>query len=328
MIATIRVPSLPLLAGPAEVPHDYAAISNTDYGISGRHDVRKLSRFAVFFFSLTLVFSAVCQAQQQAGSAPTRPSISFEGPSQADLAKQSEADAQKSEAPKARARRSSEPSIGEFGRIGVGVKISTLGIGGEVATAVTHSSNVRMGFNAFSYSRGFAQDGVNYNGSLTLRSVEAHFDWFPFAGSFHISPGVMAYNGNQVKGNATVLAGQAFSLGNGIYTTDPANPMIGTGKIDFARVAPTFLVGWGNLLPRHGRRWSIPVEIGFAYQGQPRATLALAGGVCDVSLTFCRSVASDPTVQANILAEQTKINNNLSLYKFYPVISVGFGYKF
>ena len=29
-----------------------------------------------------------------------------------------------------------------------------------------------------------------------------------------------------------------------------------------------------------------------------------------------------------MLAEQTKINRSLSPFKFYPVISVGFGYKF
>jgi hypothetical protein len=32
--------------------------------------------------------------------------------------------------------------------VGIGVKVSTLGIGGEVAVAISHRSNVRVGFNA------------------------------------------------------------------------------------------------------------------------------------------------------------------------------------
>jgi hypothetical protein len=33
-------------------------------------------------------------------------------------------------------------------------------------------------------------------------------------------------------------------------------------------------------------------------------------------------------VQSNITSEQTKINNSMSFFKVYPIISVGFGYKF
>lgn len=66
----------------------------------------------------------------------------------------------------------------------IGVKFSTLGAGIEVATPVTHRSNVRFGFNAFGYSRGLDKDNVHYNAELAYRSIEAHYDFFPFAGDF------------------------------------------------------------------------------------------------------------------------------------------------
>ena len=86
--------------------------------------------------------------------------------------------------------------------------------------------------------------------------------------------------------------------------------------------------GWGNLVPRNHSHFSAPVELGVAFQGSPKATLNLAGNVCDSPGVNCRSVASDPTVQSNIVAEQTKVNNSLSFFKAYPIISVGFGYSF
>ena len=52
------------------------------------------------------------------------------------------------------------------------------------------------------------------------------------------------------------------------------------------------------------------------------------GNVCEAPGFNCRSVDSDPTVQSQIVAEQAKINNSMSSFKVYPIISVGFGYTF
>jgi hypothetical protein len=59
--------------------------------------------------------------------------------------------------------------------------------------------------------------------------------------------------------------------------------------------------------------------------------LNLAGNVCNAPsgalLRSCMST-SNPSVQSNVVAEQVKINKSLSAFKVYPIISVGFGYKF
>jgi hypothetical protein len=211
---------------------------------------------------------------------------------------------------------------------GAGIKLSLLGIGGEAAIPITNKMDIRGGFNALSYSRNFDKDGVAYSGQLSFRSIEAHYDWFPFGGSFHLSPGMLVYNGNKVTANASVAGGQTFDLNDTTYSSDPANPISGKGKIDFKKVAPTFTIGWGSLVPRNGRHWSIPFEIGAAYQNAPRATLSLTGGACDSSGLNCQDVSSDPTFLSNVQAEQDKLNKDMSSFKFYPLISIGFGYRF
>src|ERR1700730_7234451 len=146
--------------------------------------------------------------------------------------------------------------------IGVGVKVSTLGIGGEVAIAVSHRSNVRFGFNAFSYGHSFDKDGVTYKGNLDLRSAQATYDLFLLKG-FHVSPGVLFYNGNKVSANASVPGGQTFTLSNTNYVSDPADPITGTGKLTVYKAAPMLLLGIGNLVPRSGH-FSVSFEIGAA----------------------------------------------------------------
>src|SRR5205814_1803558 len=89
-------------------------------------------------------------------------------------------------------------------RPGIAFKTSLLGFGGDVAVPMTRRSNVRVGFAAFNYGRGFDKDGVSYSGRLNLRSMQALYDIFPFGGGFHLSPGVMMYSGNQLSGSAIV----------------------------------------------------------------------------------------------------------------------------
>ena len=213
-------------------------------------------------------------------------------------------------------------------RPGIAFKTSLLGFGADVAVSMTRRSNVRVGFSAFNYGRGFDKDGVTYSGRLNLRSAQALYDFFPFGGGFHLSPGVMMYSGNQLTGSAIVPGGQTVSFGGVDYASDPSNPLKGNGKLQFSKAGPMFLLGFGNLARRSERHFGMTFDIGAVYQGVPHTTLNFAGGACDPSGINCRDVSSDPTVQSNILSEQAKINHSASPLRFYPVISVGFGYKF
>lgn len=217
----------------------------------------------------------------------------------------------------------------DSGTFGVGIKLSTYGPGAEAAVRVTHRTNLRAGFNMIEYSRGYSKDGINYNGQLNFRTFEAHYDVFPFAGNFHISPGVLVYGVDPITATAMVPGNQSFTLGGTTYYSDPADPIHGNGKIKFNQASPTVTVGWGNLVSRkEGHHFSFPFEVGVAFQGAPKASLALAGTACDSTFLICRNAATDATIQSNLVSEQNKVNNSMSFFKVYPIISAGIGYKF
>jgi hypothetical protein len=160
-----------------------------------------------------------------------------------------------------------------------------------------------------------------------LQSGEAHLDWFPFGG-FHVSPGLLFYNGNSISGTAAVPGGQQFTLGGTAYESDPATPVTGTGNLSFIKVAPSIMVGIGNLIPRNGRHFSFLFEVGAAYQGSARVALNLTGNVCDTTGTICGPIATNTTAQTNIQAQQQKIQNDVNPFRFFPIISGGFGVNF
>ncbi len=215
------------------------------------------------------------------------------------------------------------------GRVGAGFRMSSLGLGGEVAARVTHSSNIRGGFNFFSYNRGYDNHGIHYAGDLKWASAEAHFDWFPFAHAFHLSPGLIAYNDNHVDASASVAGGNNFTLNGVQYESDPTNPVTGTAKLSFNKVAPTVMIGVGNLVPRNGKHFSVNLEAGVAFSGSPKIALNLNGSVCapGTAPLVCQPT-SNSTVQNNIHGEQTRISNDLSPFKYYPLVSLTFGYRF
>ena len=220
------------------------------------------------------------------------------------------------------------PCFGQFEsqpRLGVGVKMSSLGAGIEAATAVTRRSNVRVGFNIFNYGTDFTKDGIHYGGDLSLRSLQVLYDQY-LIGPLHVSPGLLLYNGNQLSASASVPGGQSFSLGGTGFVSSAADPVHGTGYLNLGTTSPMVLIGVGNLLPRSRRHFAVNFEAGVIFQRTPQAKLTLNGSACIGAI--CQPAASNPLVENGIQAEQDKINRDLDLLRFYPVISVGFGYKF
>ena len=217
---------------------------------------------------------------------------------------------------------------GSLPRFGLGIKASTLGAGIEAATAITRMSNVRFGFNDFAYSYDFTKDGIAYGSKLNLRSFEAHYDQY-IVGGFHISPGVLLYDDNRATASATVPSGQSFTLGPTTYYSGASSPIVGNGTLGFQyKTAPELLIGFGNLLPRSKRHFAFNFEFGAAYQGSPNVGLNLTGNACTGPGVNCQSIASTPAIQSNVTAQQNKINNDLKVFKYYPVVSLAFGYKF
>jgi hypothetical protein len=221
----------------------------------------------------------------------------------------------------------SVPGIGGRPSFAVGIKASSLGIGGEFGVSMTRLLDFRAGFNAFNFSHTFNNNGIDYNGTLQLRSADALLDIKPLGDWFHISPGVLFYNGNQITAKTNVPAGQVFDLGNVSFKSSLTNPIGGTGKMTVPKAAPMVLFGFGTLVP-HNHHFSFYNDFGVVFQGSPKTTLNLTGSACDaVTGLACVNAATDPTVQAQVQAEQTKINKDTTIARFYPVFALGFGFR-
>jgi hypothetical protein len=221
-----------------------------------------------------------------------------------------------------------------FHHYGVGTYDGPLGFGGRIAVSLASSLNLRAGASYFSFTMDRTVSNIPFTANIRLQSEQATLDWYPFHGSFHVSPGVLFGNSNRVFGGATVPAGNSFTLNNVTYYSGAASPIQASGLIEFQHTAPTLTAGWGNWIrhPEERRQqshWAFPFEAGVAFTGDPKTALNYSGVVCSSpSQQYCQNIAADTSAQANVQAERQKLQNDANWARFYPLISGGIVYRF
>ena len=223
------------------------------------------------------------------------------------------------------------PSMKAFRTYAVAVKVGTMGPGVDIATPLAQRLNLRVGASFFQYSPSFTTDGLNIDGQLKLQNASASVDVYPFNNSFRISPGLTFKNNNSLNASMLVPGGNSFSLGDSDYTSSPVDPIHGTASFTFgtSNIAPRFTMGFGNMLPRSGKHFSVPVEFGFQYISQPIVKLNFAGSGCSSQKQPDGTTAygCGPVEQSDVANEQKQLQDDLSPLRFYPIFSIGLSYR-
>ncbi len=231
-----------------------------------------------------------------------------------------------------------------FSHVAAAVNVSVEGAGVDLATPLSNRWNLRVGVSyldvglhatvqegaaaASDFGATLGPDAISVALRPRFFAASTSLDWFPWYGSFRISPGLTLYNGNRGTAVATVAGGETISVGDGNYVSDPADPIQAHASVDLGhRVAPKLTVGWGNMLPRSGEHFSFPFEVGFEYVGRPTLQLTLAGSACDAN-DNCGPINTDSSTEANLLQEQRDVTKDLAPLRFYPILSTGVSYRF
>jgi hypothetical protein len=236
----------------------------------------------------------------------------------------------------------SSATVKPLSRIALEGGISPLGIQMQAAINLSSHFNARGTGNLFNYSTNFTTNGISATAKLNMASAGAALDVYPFHAGFRLSPGVLFYNQNQLTATTAVPGGTSFTLNGTTYysananTTTGATPVNGNGTLGLNtnKTAFTATTGWGNMIPKTGRHWSFPFEIGVALVGAPTVKVNLGGWACnDQAQTLCTNIASTTNpiaiaIQSNLTAQVAKWTTDLNSLKTYPIVSFGVAYNF
>lgn len=216
---------------------------------------------------------------------------------------------------------------GGASRFAVAMKMSSLGVGGDLAIHVRGRWNLRAGVNGFTYHRRVSDSGITYDAALRLRSIQAVVDWFPFANPFHISPGAAVYNGNQVVANAIVPVNKALSADGQTFTSSANDPVIAAARSTTRKVAPLVLLGFGNPVPKK-KHLAFYSDFGVVFQGPPNVQILVAGTACDATGMHCQKVTNDKDLKSDLESGRKAMQQDLGFMRFYPILSFSIGYHF
>ncbi len=201
---------------------------------------------------------------------------------------------------------------GDYGsRIAIGAKAGTLGGGLEGAVKIVDNFNTRVGFNLFEFDYDGTESDVEYDFELKLLTFSALADWFPFSNNFRLSAGFMI-NENEI--NSSAKSSTDYTIGDTTYTANQVGTL--KGNIGFNDIAPYIGIGYGNPFGDNGD-WCLTFDLGVIYQGSP-----------EVDLTADGLLASDASFTADIKKEEDDLQDDISGFKFYPVIAIGVTYHF
>ncbi len=187
----------------------------------------------------------------------------------------------------------------------VGAKAGTTGLGLEATWRLTDAVNLRGGYYAFDYDTDLEEEGIEYDGDLRLRNAALFADWHPFGGAFRISTGGVQ-SGNKFLGSAD----GELEVGDDTYTGQLE------AEVSWSGLAPYLGIGFGNAM--RGGRLSFSFDLGVMFTGAP--DVRLDGSVNDPAL--------EDAFAEDLARERANLEDELSDAKYYPVVSLGFAYRF
>ena len=198
---------------------------------------------------------------------------------------------------------------------GVGVKAGTLGLGVEGRFSPLPWLDVRVGVNSYDYDDNGLQAGINYDGTLALENtyVTGNFR-FPLS-PFRLTAGAFS-NGNEFRIQSKDAGDASFDIGGSTFSAADVGTLQSTTS--FSSTAPYLGIGYDfELFGKVGLNF----DLGVLWQGDPQVTLDATG------------LDSAPSeVQAELLpaleAERLELEDEVSDFKAWPVVSLGFVYNF
>lgn len=205
------------------------------------------------------------------------------------------------------------------GRIAVGPRAGTSGLGLDLVGRVTDHAHVRLAAGTVGFDETISTDDIDYDADATIETAFLLLDWYPGAGAFRLSAGA-GWNGTEVEVSAPL---EPF-LRREIPRIPPDVPfefgfITGTGRGE--EIVPVVLLGWGN--PFRGGRVNLSFEIGAFYQGEPNVELAL-----DTEAPLDSVPGLRDEVNAALEEEELALERELEDYTIVPVVSFSLTFRF
>ena len=194
------------------------------------------------------------------------------------------------------------------GRYSLGAGVTTLGYGMDGNLRLSPRLSATASWSTFSVDGDVDTDDVAYSGELSSDNATMALNWHPFAGSFHLSAGLVAGDLQAVV-TGTPVAGSSYTFNGQTYTAAEVGQLRGEVVIK-DNVAPYAGIGWRSQRKGLG---------GYAQIGVIAAKTSVG--------LAATGMLADPRLAADLEAERRSLEEEVDL-SLYPVIGAGLVWRF
>ena len=199
---------------------------------------------------------------------------------------------------------------------GVGLKAGTLGLGVEARwDPPVPWFDLRVGFNQYDYDNAGGYSGIDYDATLALDSYYLTGNIkFPVS-PFRLTVGAFS-NGNELQMLSQDTGGLTFDIGGTTFPVASVGALRSTTS--FGSTAP--YAGFGFDFELFGKA-GLNFDLGVLWQGEPGVSL-------DATNWDNLSAPEQALLGPALDAERAALEDEISDYKAWPVVSLAFVYNF
>ena len=189
-------------------------------------------------------------------------------------------------------------------QVGVGVRVGSLGLGGDLAFALGERGQLRGGVGPMPIEPSATFSDIKFTVKLPSSFMTAGLDFFPTGGGFRIGGGIL------FKPDDPTIIGEftgTVDIGGMTYSGSQVGSL--TGVFETKSAAPYVMIGFG----KHAARGiGLFLDLGAAFGGAPTLTLEADG-----------AIANDAQFLADLERERQDIQDDIDKFKIYPILNLG-----
>ncbi|HUF17756.1 MAG TPA: hypothetical protein VMS12_06910 [Thermoanaerobaculia bacterium] len=198
-------------------------------------------------------------------------------------------------------------------QVAVAPKISTLGYGADVIVGLGSYVHLRGGLHRGDVTRDLTHNEIEYEGDVELSSENLFLDLYPGGRGFRITLGAIRndniYEARSTENTIVEVNGVPYPVAlvgriRAVATTDEVGPYLG--------------IGFGNAF-RGSSRFRLLFDIGAYAHGEP---------IVDLIAEPNPGIPLPPSFEEDLAAEERSLQDEISDYEIYPVVSLSLAFRF
>lgn len=198
-------------------------------------------------------------------------------------------------------------------QIAVAPKVSTLGYGADLIVGLGSYVHVRGGIHRGDITRDLTHNEIEYDGDVELSSENLFLDLYPGGRGFRITVGAIRndniYEARSNENTIVEINGVPYPVAlvgrlRAVATTDEVGPYLG--------------IGFGNAF-RGSSRFRLLFDIGAYAHGEP---------VVDLIAEPNPGIPIPPGFEEDLAAEERSLQDEISDYEIFPVVSLSLAFRF